>query len=1069
MFLVMESQHTLLKPRNKISKSVVRSYYTQHTNVLEVNDGLVTPVESAATGTVIVPSVVVAAAPPLRRTRNRFSRSSSSALISDSNTAVASDYLGSCDQICEYCGALFWFEERVKSSPRGERPRYIVCCHRGKVRLPVRADPPDCIKALFWEFSFHHRGTDRIKFAIRKSDSQSSNPQVLAVHLEGMQNLSFRDSDRLHGVISNPVEKKTTLTEWLHKNRTDASGRHLRYVVFLSEYWWESTGRAWIRRSTKRIPSIGRLIYIHPTCEEPYFLRMLLGFRRGCTSFDSIRTVNDIVMPTYRSTCDALGLLGNDLEWDTTLTESSASGTAAEVRSLLVQILLYCEVNNPLLLYTKFLASMSEDIIYRFRQSSTSNECKADSSVIQDHVLYHLELLLKSSFGDHSLQEFGLPMPSQNIMSSMTNRLLNEERNYDCVALTSLFTSMCADMNAEQHFIFDLVTSSVLNKKQVLLFIYGHGGTGKTYLWTSIISCLRASKLIVLAVASSGIASLLLPSGRTAHSRFRIPIDIKPESLCNMKKHTQLSELLKETSLIVWDEATMTDKKCFESLDRTLKDILENPSQLFGGLSVVLGGDFRQTLPIKQKATKHDVISMALPNSKLWKHFTLMRLHENLRVSRSCMSSIDKEACMAFSNWLLAVGDGIIEQLTLCILIFCRNFETLSYITMKIVNIEDIRNTDPEAAIEADGIHAIAAASYKQAYDAPLELLNCYRIATFACEDPVIYLKTVDHPVSLRFGSTATITTIPDSMIYPRLYFNFTKYEDLTESTEASDVYIDFIGLVDHIVDATKKDRDPYVRMFLKTERNTITTTLWKEIVTSPDRFNRAELDSTTRPCTVSLTAVKVTKHRGWFQLTSTPATYTYINPVCPESSALLQSNQSASQSSMVYHPSSSQSIPKKDLSELLLLNRQHDNCSGVMPGLLTSLANFRGLNETAWFMPTVTIADDTASATAILFGDAVRSIIGQSCADLISYIPVENLKRPPEVLVSAQGTMFTFYLKVRPYSRTGATTFSVDGAEPIDAASVSVTPQTPMPVSEINHQAATAGVKRSLFPDTGL
>ncbi|KAK9075741.1 hypothetical protein SSX86_004070 [Deinandra increscens subsp. villosa] len=275
---------------------------------------------------------------------------------------------------------------------------------------------------------------------------------------------------------------------------------------------------------------------------------------------------------------------------------------------------------------------------------------------------------------------------------------------------------------------------------------------------------------------------------------------------------------------------------------------------------------------------------------------------------------------------------------------FTKQWFKTSYITMKIVNIEDIRNTDPEAAIEVrvirrwstrltsdetsyifvdkngDGIHAIAAASYKQAYDAPLELLNCYRIVTFSCEDPVIYLKTVDHPVSLRFGSTATITTIPDSMIYPRLYFNFTKYEDLTESTEACDVYIDFIGLVDHIVDATTKDRDPYVRLFLKTERNTITVTLWKEIVTSPDRFNRAELDSTTRPCTVSLTAVKPLSLIlvGWFQLTSTPATYTYINPVCPESAALLQS----------------------------------DNCSGVMPRLLTSLANFRGLNETAWYFP---------------------------------------------------------------------------------------------------------------------
>lgn len=53
----------------------------------------------------------------------------------------------------------------------------------------------------------------------------------------------------------------------------------------------------------------------------------------------------------------------------------------------------------------------------------------------------------------------------------------------------------------------------------------GYGGTGKTYQWNTIVYYLRARKRIVLTVASSGVASLLLPNGRTAHSRFKIPID----------------------------------------------------------------------------------------------------------------------------------------------------------------------------------------------------------------------------------------------------------------------------------------------------------------------------------------------------------------------------------------------------------------------------------------------------------------------------------------------------------------------------------------------------------------
>ncbi|KAK9065168.1 hypothetical protein SSX86_016551 [Deinandra increscens subsp. villosa] len=415
-----------------------------------------------------------------------------------------------------------------------------------------------------------------------------------------------------------------------------------------------------------------------------------------------------------------------------------------------------------------------------------------------------------------------------------------------------------------------------------------------------------------------------------------------------------------------------------------------------------LGSCDQLELLLKSSSGDHSLeeFGLPMPSQNLMSSMNnrLMRLHENLRVSKSCMSSAHKEACMAFSDWLLAVGDGIIGETqsylsTDSMIPHSLNHSDSDIITTNIVYtdfLQGLRDT------EADGIHAIAAASYKQVYDAPLELLGCYRIATFACEDPPVYLKTNDHPVSLRFGSTAVISPIPDSVIYPRVYFDFTKYENLIESTETCDVYTDFIGLVDHIVDARTKDNDAYIRLFLKTERNTITATLWKEIILSADRFNRAELVSTTRPCTIALTVVKVTKHRGWFQLTSTPGTYTYINPSCAESATLLRR-----------------------------------------------------------FMPTVTIVDNTASATAMLFDDAVRSIIGQSCADLISYTPAENLKRLPEVLVSTKGTMFTFYLKVRPYSRTGATTFSVDGVEPIDAASASVTPQMPMPVFEINHISA--------------
>lgn len=107
------------------------------------------------------------------------------------------------------------------------------------------------------------------------------------------------------------------------------------------------------------------------------------------------------------------------------------------------------------------------------------------------------------------------------------------------------------------------------------------------------------------------------------HSRFHIPLDITPESTCEIKQGSQLVELLKKTALIIWDEAPMANKLCFEALDRTLRDILRNryedsATKLFGGITFVRGGDFNQILPVIPKGTRGDIVDAALNYSHLW-------------------------------------------------------------------------------------------------------------------------------------------------------------------------------------------------------------------------------------------------------------------------------------------------------------------------------------------------------------------------------------------------------------------------------------------------------------------
>ena len=85
-------------------------------------------------------------------------------------------------------------------------------------------------------------------------------------------------------------------------------------------------------------------------------------------------------------------------------------------------------------------------------------------------------------------------------------------------------------MTHEQRLVFDEILNAVIANSGSFYFVYGHGGCGKTFIWNGLSSAIRSRGKIVLNVASSGIASLLLPGGRTAHSKFSIPIIITDSS-----------------------------------------------------------------------------------------------------------------------------------------------------------------------------------------------------------------------------------------------------------------------------------------------------------------------------------------------------------------------------------------------------------------------------------------------------------------------------------------------------------------------------------------------------------
>ncbi|XP_065323150.1 ATP-dependent DNA helicase PIF1-like [Gordionus sp. m RMFG-2023] len=142
-------------------------------------------------------------------------------------------------------------------------------------------------------------------------------------------------------------------------------------------------------------------------------------------------------------------------------------------------------------------------------------------------------------------------------------------------------------------------------------FVDGPGGSGKTYLYNTLMCYIRAKNQIASPFATTGISSILLKGGKTIHSGFKLPVPIFETSTSHMNLHSSLALDIKNSKLIIIDEATMMTKHALRCIDRLLKDIMKN-SHPFGGKVILLGGDLRQTLPVVPKSSKVDIIESCI-------------------------------------------------------------------------------------------------------------------------------------------------------------------------------------------------------------------------------------------------------------------------------------------------------------------------------------------------------------------------------------------------------------------------------------------------------------------------
>nr|XP_027108912.1 uncharacterized protein LOC113728748 [Coffea arabica] len=428
-------------------------------------------------------------------------------------------------------------------------------------------------------------------------DLSNLNPSVmpLQIHLEGEQSMVSNEDDILERVVVDEQMSRTMLTEFFRMNSADGHAKELKclYKDFPQHFVWNATHKIWEPR--QRRSTIGRLTTVHPTQGEKYYLRMLLMHVRGPKSYESLKHIGSRTASIFREAAEILGLLKIDDSAEQCLLEAVSFQMPYTLRHLFALILVYVLPPNPMLLWQKFEPYLSEDISKDKSLSAEQIRLKV-LQLIDSHLQYMGKHLADFKIVVPNTDDFSIQRDTQEIEAELDIKVSTED-----IASVAL-------LNPHQRSAYNKIINSIDNNTSAAFFIDGPGGTSKTFLYKALLATVRSKGQIALATASCGVAASILPGGRIAHSRFKIPIHENDDSACNVNKQSSSARLIKQAKLI---KATMAKKYAIECFDKLLRDIMDLDT-IFGGKVVVFGGDFRQTLLVVVKGYNEDYISASL-------------------------------------------------------------------------------------------------------------------------------------------------------------------------------------------------------------------------------------------------------------------------------------------------------------------------------------------------------------------------------------------------------------------------------------------------------------------------
>ena len=515
--------------------------------------------------------------------------------------------------------------------------KFLLCKYNAHINVECSAS----ISAVQYLYSYITKGNRPVVASVRHDDeikafsearvtssaaaiwqtlgfpSHKQSPSIIRLGFRLPQDTSvvFHPSDSVDEIMeaaNDALSRPTELSSWFLLNQTDVLARTLTYVTVPEHFVYKEKERCWVRRQRNMGTVLGRLYPVDVSNREAFALRLLLLEVKGCTCVEDIRKVGETQFSTFVEAAMALGIMDNHREWIDCLNQASSRLHPELFRGLFSVILECCQPADPETLLSDYFDVLTADV-------EGSRSVKA--SALFKHMTACCELdklgLNVSSFPTLSASDIVDAYHMNEVVSHPTEHIRTSDLTPDQLTIHNAFMSSIRQRN----------TGDDANECNAFILL-APAGCGKTFVINSMLQTAHEHGMRVVPCATSALAASLMGHCRTAHTTFKIPMNLDDSTVIRMNsKH---KEFLRSIDAFIWDEVSMAHKWAVDAVDRLLRDLHRN-DRPFGGVPILFVGDFRQLLPVHKFAP--DPSSYCIKSCKWYGSAVTLKLHANIRAS----------------------------------------------------------------------------------------------------------------------------------------------------------------------------------------------------------------------------------------------------------------------------------------------------------------------------------------------------------------------------------------------------------------------------------------------------